>query len=78
MSTVLISHSACALHDVGSYHPECPERLAAINEYLSAAGLDSQMARCEAPEATREQLARVHHVDYIDEVHARAPVHGLV
>lgn len=78
MSTILISHSACVLHDVGSYHPECPDRLAAISEYLSAAGLDSRMERREAPEATREQLARVHRAHYIDEVHARAPVHGLV
>jgi len=76
--TALIHHPDCALHDVGSYHPECPDRLAAIFDHLHQAGLDEQLRQVEAPEVTREQLVRVHSGHYVDEVFARAPLHGLV
>ena len=78
MPTALIRHPSCALHDVGSYHPECPERLAAISDRLISAGLDGLLQHHEAPAATREQLTRVHTAHYVDEVHARAPLHGQV
>jgi acetoin utilization deacetylase AcuC-like enzyme len=76
--TALISHSACALHNVGALHPECPERLAAISDRLIAAGLDSLLVHHQAPEASREQLTRVHHGHYVDQVVARAPRQGLI
>ena len=78
MPTALIRHPSCALHDVGSYHPECPERLAAISDRLISAGLDGLLQHHEAPAVTREQLTRVHTAHYVDEVHARAPLHGQV
>ena len=78
MPTALIRHPSCALHDVGSYHPECPEQLAAISDRLISAGLDGLLQHHEAPAVTREQLTRVHTAHYVDEVHARAPLHGQV
>jgi acetoin utilization deacetylase AcuC-like enzyme len=40
-STAFITHRDCQLHDMGSYHPEAPERLNAISDHLIAQGLDS-------------------------------------
>lgn len=78
MQTVLIRHPACSLHDMGAHHPECPERLSAISDRLISSGLDALLEHHEAPEATREQLTRVHDGHYVDQVMARAPTHGLV
>jgi acetoin utilization deacetylase AcuC-like enzyme len=65
------------LHDMGPYHPECPERLAAIGDRLIAAGLDAYMVHHTAPAATREQIGRVHGPAYIDEIEAASPEEGL-
>ena len=77
MTTAFISHPSCLLHDMGPYHPECPERLSAISDRLIAAGLDAYMFHYTAPAATREQIARVHGVQYIDEIDAVSPDEGL-
>ena len=43
---------------MGEHHPESPERLAAINDRLIAAGLDMYLSFHDAPLATVEQLSR--------------------
>ncbi|MDE2004652.1 MAG: histone deacetylase family protein, partial [Betaproteobacteria bacterium] len=58
-TTAYITHPACLRHEMGSDHPECPERLTAIGDQLIASGLDIHVAHREAPGATDEQLARV-------------------
>ena len=58
--TAFITHRDCHLHDMGSFHPESPARLAAIYDHLIAQGLDHYLAHYEAPLATFEQLLRVH------------------
>jgi acetoin utilization deacetylase AcuC-like enzyme len=60
-----ITHPTCHLHDMGPYHPECPQRLDAIHDHLISAGLDGVVAHYEALAATREQLERVHSGRYI-------------
>src|SRR5690606_13122572 len=65
------------LHDMGSHHPECPERLAAIGDRLLAAGLDGHLQHYTAPPATREAILRVHGADYLDELEASVPESGL-
>jgi acetoin utilization deacetylase AcuC-like enzyme len=65
------------LHDMGPYHPECPDRLAAIGDRLIAAGVDGCLQHHTAPEATRAQLLRVHGADYLDEIEAASPDSGL-
>jgi acetoin utilization deacetylase AcuC-like enzyme len=62
---------------MGPYHPECPERLTAINDRLIAAGVDACLVHHEAPEGTREQIARVHGSAYIDAIEAASPDEGL-
>jgi acetoin utilization deacetylase AcuC-like enzyme len=59
MSTAIYTHPAFLAHDTGPGHPESPARLAAVLEALDDARF-AQLARIEAPRATREQLARVH------------------
>ncbi|MEO5765687.1 MAG: histone deacetylase family protein [Casimicrobiaceae bacterium] len=77
MPTAFITHPSCRQHDMGSHHPECPERLDAIADRMLAAGLDSHVRHYVAPAATREQIARVHGTDYIDEIEAASPETGL-
>ncbi|OLC66979.1 MAG: deacetylase [Betaproteobacteria bacterium 13_1_40CM_4_64_4] len=77
MTTAFIAHSSCRLHNMGPYHPECPDRLDAVSDRLIASGLDAHIARFEAPAATREQIARVHDEDYIATIEAASPESGI-
>src|SRR5947209_20235843 len=63
---------------MGEGHPERPERLAAIEDKLIASRLEPLIVRHEAPNATREQLLRVHDGDYIDRLERLAPRDGYV
>ncbi|MBW2456190.1 MAG: histone deacetylase [Deltaproteobacteria bacterium] len=62
---LLISDERMLLHDPGSGHPECPDRLRAVTEALEGVE-DSSWAKPEP--ATREQIERVHTVDHVDKV----------
>ena len=78
MTTAFITHNDCLKHDMGSYHPECPDRLTAIEDQLIASGIGQYLRRYEAGEATDEQLERVHPADYIRLIRDTAPQHGTV
>ncbi|HUL97617.1 MAG TPA: histone deacetylase family protein [Usitatibacter sp.] len=76
MATALFTHPDCVLHEMGSGHPESPQRLKAVLAALEASGLASTLVAREAPEATREQLERVHHRDHVDAIFESAPASG--
>jgi acetoin utilization deacetylase AcuC-like enzyme len=78
MTTAFITHGDCMKHDMGAYHPECPARLAAIDDQLIASGIAPYLAHHDAPLATVEQLARVHPDDYIEAIRAARPARGIV
>lgn len=78
MKTAYISHPDCLKHAMGPYHPESPQRLIAIENALSVAGLLSRLRRFDAPLAAREQLARVHKPDYIESIFQASPVSGMM
>ena len=81
MRTAFISHPDCLLHEMASYHPECPARLSAINDELLASGLMRAMERIEPhdiPLASMEQLERVHSPEYIASLAAKVPSTGIV
>ncbi|MFV1967836.1 MAG: histone deacetylase, partial [Pirellulaceae bacterium] len=62
-------------HDTGG-HPEGAYRLRSISKHLAETGLD---ARCERPEVkavSTERLARVHRLEYINEIRDFAAHHG--
>ena len=77
-TTAFITHSDCFLHDMGSYHPESPTRLHAINDHLIAQGIDGYFSNYDAPLATLEQLARVHPASHLDRLKRSSPEHGIV
>jgi acetoin utilization deacetylase AcuC-like enzyme len=76
--TAYITHPDCLKHNMGSFHPECPQRLIAIENELKTAGLLEQLQRYDAPLATTDQLARVHTADYIDSIRQASPAAGIV
>jgi acetoin utilization deacetylase AcuC-like enzyme len=78
VTTLFVTHADCRLHDMGAHHPECPQRLAAIEDQLIASRVMDHLERVEAPKATREQLERVHDAAYLDAIEAAAPTHGFV
>lgn len=78
MTTAFITHRDCWLHDMGAHHPECPERLSAIQDRLIAAGLDLYLSFREAPLVALDQLERVHPRDYIESLARSAPEQGIV
>jgi acetoin utilization deacetylase AcuC-like enzyme len=61
---------------MGPHHPECPERLGAINDHLLVKGLLDYMHTFEAPLATEEQLGRAHSALYVREIMTSAPKVG--
>jgi len=77
VTTAFITHPSFLLHDMGPYHPECPDRLTAISDRLIAAGLDSYLTAYEAPAATEQQLLRAHSAAYLAELEAASPASGL-
>jgi len=78
MTLAYITHPDCRLHDMGAQHPECPARLAAIEDQLVASGLSPFLEYVEAPLASREALERVHAPAYIDALEELAPETGWV
>jgi acetoin utilization deacetylase AcuC-like enzyme len=68
MSTAFFSHPDCRLHDMGVGHPECPQRLAAIDDYLIASGLDIALDRRDAPLASLRDIGFAHSSGYVGEV----------
>ena len=77
MPVAFITHPSCLLHEMGPYHPECPDRLMAVGDRMISAGIDPYLRHYTAPAATREQIARVHSGPYIDSIEAASPEEGL-
>jgi len=75
--TLLISHPACLVHDMGEGHPERPDRLRAIDRVLEGE-VFQMLARDVAPRAEIAALARVHPLDYIEAIRAATPARGHV
>lgn len=78
MTLAYLHHDATALHDMGNWHPECPDRVRVIHDRLLSSGLLDWMKVVEAPQATREQLLRAHTERHVDALARLAPMSGLV
>jgi len=78
MKTAFITHRDCWQHDMGAHHPECPDRLGAINDRLISAGLDLHLEFHDAPLANMEQLLRVHPRRHVEMIEQAAPQRGIV
>ncbi len=77
MDCALLTHADCLAHQPGERHPESPARLDILLKDIEQAGLLRTWQRQEAPRVTREQLERVHHPAYLDEIERVAPKSGL-
>ena len=71
----LFTHPAGLDHDTGPYHPECPDRLRAVQQALEHPDF-VPLLRETAPAATEEQLTRVHPPDYVAAILATRPEPG--
>ncbi len=76
MLPAFISHPDCARHEMGPHHPECPERLGAIQDMLLLRGLLDYMNTYDAPLATEAQLGRAHASNYVSELMEASPREG--
>ena len=77
MTTLLLSHAACLDHMTPMGHPERPDRLRAIERALEDEKFQS-LAREQAPIAPLEAIARVHPMDYVEQVRDASPKEGMV
>jgi acetoin utilization deacetylase AcuC-like enzyme len=78
MTTSYITHGDCLKHEMGAGHPECPDRLIAVNDHMRTSGLLDQLRVLEAPLASPEDLKRVHRPAYVDLIFENAPTEGYV
>jgi acetoin utilization deacetylase AcuC-like enzyme len=76
LHTGFFTHRACVAHEMGSWHPECPERIAAIQDHLISTGIDPHLEHCEAPVASEAALARAHDAAYIERLKSSVPRQG--
>ncbi|MBK8359293.1 MAG: histone deacetylase family protein [Comamonadaceae bacterium] len=83
------THRDCWKHDMGGGHPECPERLDAIEDRLLVTGVGDALERGDVPLATLAQITRAHteaHLEHLEELSQRlvadepagGPSHAMV
>lgn len=87
--TGYFTHPDCWKHEMGGGHPECPERLTAIEDRLLACGLVDALERREAPQASLTDIELAHgrmHVAALrgltdglrEEIEAGGPTHAQI
>ena len=59
-ATGYFTHPQCMKHEMGAGHPECPERLSAIEDRLLVTGLDMALQRREAGPAALADIELAH------------------
>jgi acetoin utilization deacetylase AcuC-like enzyme len=75
-ATVFLTHPDCVRHEMGSGHPESPQRLKSVLAAIEAAGLAASLDMREAPPASREAIERVHEPEHVDGIFEAAPQSG--
>jgi acetoin utilization deacetylase AcuC-like enzyme len=87
--TGYFTHPDCRKHEMGRGHPECPERLDAIDDRLRATGLRDSLERLEADPASLTDIELAHGRMYVaglrglsdvlrEEIEAGGPTHTQV
>ena len=72
----IVTHPAYLEHEMGSHHPESPERLRAILAQLESTGTTSKLTRVEPRIAETEWITRVHDPAYVQRLETLAPSTG--
>ncbi len=89
LPTGYFTHKACWQHEMGRGHPECPQRLDAIEDRLIASGLSTVLQRREPNPASLTDIELAHDRMYVaglrglsdnlrDEMAAGGPTHAQV
>lgn len=77
METLYITSPACRQHEMGSWHPECPERLDAINDHLLSSGIMPLLDTVELSRpASEAEILRVHTRAHLAHLQALSPAAG--
>jgi acetoin utilization deacetylase AcuC-like enzyme len=58
--TGFFTHPSCRKHEMGAGHPECPQRLDAIHDWLLATGVLDALEQLQAPSAPLADLELAH------------------
>ncbi|MCU4120736.1 histone deacetylase family protein [Variovorax sp. N23] len=72
--TGYFTHRDCWKHDMGEGHPECPQRLDAIEDRLLVTGVGDALERGDVPLATLAQITRAHteaHLEHLEALSQR-------
>jgi len=78
MSTALITHNDCVLHEISPGHPESPQRIGAILDQLKKENLYDYLTLFDAPLANPIAAESCHPKKYIDSIVASSPDSGRV
>jgi acetoin utilization deacetylase AcuC-like enzyme len=76
MALTVFTHPVFERHDMGTGHPERPERLAAVREGLTRGAAADQLGWREAPPVERDHLLRVHDSGHVAALERTAPTEG--
>ncbi|HLQ85684.1 MAG TPA: histone deacetylase family protein [Salinisphaeraceae bacterium] len=77
MTTAYYSHPSSLAHDMGTGHPECPQRLQAVARGLADADLERRLVARTPTALASDWLQRLHDPAYIDALVAAVPEQGL-
>jgi len=73
MTTAIYTSPDCKLHEMGSWHPESPDRLQAIEDHLISSRIGDLLDHREAPPAEIAQIMRVHTTEAVALVRDNTP-----
>jgi acetoin utilization deacetylase AcuC-like enzyme len=70
--TGYFTHPDCRRHEMGRGHPECPERLDAIDDRLLLTGVIDALDRREAPLASNDDIELAHDAMFVNAIRGMA------
>jgi len=70
--TGYFTHPDCRRHEMGRGHPECPERLDAIDDRLLMSGVIDALDRREAPLASNDDIELAHDAMFVNAIRGMA------
>jgi acetoin utilization deacetylase AcuC-like enzyme len=76
MRTLYYSHPDFLLHDTGYGHPECADRLKAIDKVLDQPEF-ANLIRVTPPLGTEQQIGLIHTAEHIQHIKAALPSQGI-
>ncbi len=76
MSVAYLTHPFSVKHEMGSHHPECPDRVRVVDDHLRSHGLLDFMREVTAGVATDEQILRAHSSQLLEDLRMTSPSHG--